>query len=217
MPHLAIFSVRVSASQIKISENVNESISSRVWGWMKWDERGKALGTRHALSKGPSSPLLLLELLLLPPPRGAAPLSKLIVSFACGNPRANVSRAFDISNSRNVMNTTIVVVLLGLQSKCAPTSASLISRFECLLQPFTNKWVQSLEHALSPVGSLPCNPLRPYSTEAGNYHSNRSMWRLRDRSETKHLPEKNPTHTRTLICNVKFYFMVFMKGNHASE
>lgn len=77
---------------------------------MKWDERGKALETWHALSKRPSSLLPLLELLLLP---RAVPPSELIVSFAYGNPCANVSRAFDICNSRN-MKTTKVVVWLGL-------------------------------------------------------------------------------------------------------
>lgn len=99
--------------------------------------------------------------------------------------------------------------------KYIPTTIFFIFWFECLLQPFTNKWVYSFERALSPVGSLLSNPLCPYSTEASNYHSNRSMWCLHTLSETKHLLGEKKNHTHTLICNTKFYFMAFMKANHA--
>lgn len=46
--------------------------------------------------------------------RGRVLLSGTIVSFACRNPCADVSRAFDIFNSTNMMKTTIAVLLFGL-------------------------------------------------------------------------------------------------------
>lgn len=91
-------------------------------------------------------------------------LSERIVSFACRNPSADILEAFDIFNIRTIMKTITGVVLLGLYKNVPLPSTSFIFWFECLLQPFTNKWVYSFERALSPVGSLLCNPLCPYST-----------------------------------------------------
>ena len=54
--------------------------------------------------------LIIIAVLLLL--HGIVLLLEMILSFAYRNPRASVSKAFDISNSRNVMKTAIVQVAL---------------------------------------------------------------------------------------------------------
>jgi hypothetical protein len=108
------------------------------------------------------------------------------------------------------------MVLLGLCKSVPLPSPPLFSSSStsCNLLQISER-MHSNMHSHQLV--LCCNLLRPYSTEASNYHSNRGMWCLCAHAETKHLLWKNYTRTHTLICNMKFYFMVFMKGIRASN
>lgn len=181
---------------------------------MKWDERGKALETWHALSKWPSSLLLLLELLLL---CRAVPLAELIVSFAYGNPCANVSRAFDICNSRNMMKTTKVVVWLGLCKNVplTPPPSFPGSSASCNLSQISgfshwNMHFRQLVH-------FPVTPCVPIQQRLVITIATAACGACALSPKQSICLKKNHTHTHTLICNMKFYFMVFMKGNHASK
>lgn len=144
-------------------------------------------------------------------------LLQMHVSFAYRNPCANVSGTFfDIFNSRNIMKSTTVVVWLGL-CKCVAISNSFIFWFEYLLQPFTNKWVYSLEHVLSLVSSILRNPVQfcvPVQQRLVISIATAACGACA-LAQKQSIYLKKITHAHTLICNMKFYFTVFMKENHA--
>lgn len=188
-------------------------MSFRVSQGLNKDAIGKALSTSHALSEWWS--LLLLS--RGPPPRCPG-LRRFpgdcVLSYR--NPCADVSSAFDIFNSRYMMKTTVVIVLLGLYKSVPLPPPPLFSGWSAswnLLQIsgfiHSNMCFRQLVHFCV----TPCVPIQRRlaitiaTTACGAY--------ALSQKQSICLKKKNYTHT--LICNMKFYFMVSVKENHASE